>query len=89
MSTLVRIIQEADKRDTSSVDNQLKKISHWATSIDRIFTNSKEFRNVLYDFINRGDKAENAAVEKLKELETTIHKVYKELENMEETMLEE
>ena len=89
MNTLVRVIQEADKRDTSSIDNQLKKISHWATSIDRIFTNSKEFRNVLYDFINRGDKAENAAAEKLTELEGRLRKIYKELESMEETMLEE
>ena len=86
---MISIIKESNDRDTYDVDNRLKKISHWATSIERIFTNSKEFKQITHDFVNRGDKAEKAVSDKLLEIESNIHKIYKELENMEETMLDE
>ena len=88
MIKMIRIIQEEQKED-AVLEKSLKTISHWASSIDKVFAKSKEFKNVLYDFAGQSTQAHGVAVEKLAELEKRIRAVYKELSAMEDKMLGE
>lgn len=85
---MIKLIKEDDKKQNLEVDQMLKKISHWAGSIDRVFAKSKEFKDVLYDFTSRSNQYNSAVIEKLEDLEKRIHKVYKELSNMEDQILD-
>ena len=83
---MIRIIKEETKED-AVIEKSLKTISHWASSIDKVFAKSKEFKNVVYDFAGQSTQAHAVATEKLSELEKKLRSIYKEFDALEEKML--
>ena len=83
---MIRLIQEETKED-AVIEKSLKTISHWASSIDKVFAKSKEFKNVVYDFAGQSTQAHAVATEKLSELEKKLRSIYKEFDALEEKML--
>ena len=74
--------------ENQEVAQALKNIGHWSSNIDRVFIKSKDFRELCYNFAEKGNKADSALKKKLSDIEQRIRSIYKELDAMEETMLD-